>query len=95
MAVTRGAGGVVRVEWLRSGVLLRLRSVVSVATGRRRKELRLMSGHERLPTFRASSRCVIGWCRFSVRGNTTTWHREFLQRFDMGMTAMLLGQSQG
>jgi len=47
------------------------------------KELRLISGHERLPTFRASRRRIVDQWRLPVRFDTVFERREFLQTFDM------------
>ncbi len=58
MAVTRGVGGVRRVEWPTSGVLLSLGSGLEGANGIHGKELRLTLGDELLPNSRAFSRCI-------------------------------------
>ena len=58
MAVTRGVGGVRRVEWPTSGVLLSLGSGLEGTNGMDGKELRLTLGHELLPNSRESSRVI-------------------------------------
>ena len=50
---------------------------------RHRKELRLTTGHERLLTFKASSRRVADRWLSLLRCDTISQRREFLRTFDV------------